>query len=366
MNRNNALREILPIVIITIVGTYFFSYVSYLLIEEELPGNILELWNKWDTGHYLNIVENGYGSPESDRKELIAFFPLYPYLVKALGSIFQSYMFTALLISNLAYIAAAYYFYRIVNIDYEKEDARRAVIYLSIFPTAYFLHAGYTEGLFMALSIGSFYYARTKRWWLSGIFGMLAAATRITGILLLPALIIEYMAQRDYKLSAIRADIVWVLLIGLGLFSYLVLNYLVSGDPFYFLNLQQETWLRKLALPYEGFINSIWGMPGYQKIGAYRGDIAEILFALLGLAGVVYSFFKLRLSYSIYVLLIWLIITSSQIWLSIPRFTLTMFPLIILLVLFGRRLSVNFAIMFLSLLCFALLLTQFLTLRGGF
>lgn len=366
MNRKEAIREVLPIVIITILGTYFFSYVSYLLIEEELSGNILELWNKWDTGHYLNIAENGYGNPGSGRGVLIVFFPLYPYLIKALSTIIQSYMLSALIISNLAYGVAAYFLYRIVALDYEKEDAKRAVIYLSIFPTAYFLLAGYTESLFLALSIGSFYYARTDRWWLSGILGMLAAATRITGIILLPVLIVEYLSQRDYKLKELRADFFWIFLIGIGLVSYLVLNYLVSGDLFYFMELQQDTWLRKLALPYKGLVNAIWGIPGHAVSGAYAGAIAEVLFGLLGIGGVVYSFFRLRLSYSLYVLLIWIVIASSEIWLSIPRFTLTMFPLIILLALLGRRFNTNFVIIFLSLICFSMLLTQFLTLKGAF
>ncbi len=363
MNRKDTLKEILPVIIITILGTYFFSYVSYILIQNLYPESLLGIWTKWDTGNYLTIAENGYGSSANT---LIAFFPLYPYLTKVFTLLFQNYMLSALVISNLAYAVAAYFLYELVKLDYEKEDALRAIIYLSVFPTAYFLHAAYTESLFLALTISSFYYARNGRWAISGILGMLAAATRITGILLLPVLIVEYLSQKSYKIRNIRPDLLWIGIIGLGLLAYLILNYVVAGDPFYFLEVQQASWSRKIALPYEGFVNAIGGMQGRVPSGALTGDWAEIIFAALGLAGVIYSFFRLRLSYSLYILLTWLLVTSSVIWLSIPRFTLTMFPLFILMALFGRRRGVNFIIIFFSLICFALFLSQFVRFRWAF
>ena len=67
----------------------------------------------------------------------------------------------------------------------------RAAWFLLIFPTAYFLHIGYTESLFLALVLGSFLAARTDRWWLAGILGGLAALTRINGLVLIPALAAE-------------------------------------------------------------------------------------------------------------------------------------------------------------------------------
>ena len=364
MNRKDTILEILPVIIITILGTYFFSYVSYILIQDIFPESLLEIWAKWDTDHYLKIAEKGYGSSANNQ---IAFFPLYPYLIKALTLVLRNYMLSALIISNLAYAVAAYFLYELVKLDYQKEDAFRTVIYFSVFPTAYFLHAAYTESLFLALSIGSFYFARKRSWPLAGVLGMLAAATRITGILLLPVLMIEYLAQKEYRLREIKIDIIWILIIGLGLVSYLILNYTVSGDPFYFLEVQQESWARKIALPYEGFQNTLSGsLPSRGPSGALAGDWAEIMFGVLGLAGVVYSFFRLRLSYSLYILLTWLLVTSSVIWLSIPRFTLTMFPLIILLALFGRRRGVNFMIIFLSLICYALYLSEFVRFRWAF
>jgi len=367
MSFKDTVKELLPVVLITIFGTYLFSYVAFVVTEDVYPNSLLELWNKWDTRHYLNIAGHGYASSDEGKGNiLIVFFPLFPYLTRVFALVFQNYLLSALIVSNLAYAAAAYYLYKLVNLDFEKEDALRAVIYLSIFPTAYFLHAAYTESLFLALTISSFYYARKERWALSGTVGMLAAATRITGIILLPVLLIEYLSQREYQIKKIRKDVLWIGLIGLGLVFYLILNYAAAGDPFYFLEVQKEGWSRKLALPYQGFLNALGGLPGRAPSGVFTGDWAEIIFAGLGLIGTVYCFFRLRLSYSLYALATWLVVTSTWFWLSIPRFTLTMFPLLIVLAVLGRRRGLNFAIIFLSLMCFALFLSQFVRFRWAF
>ncbi len=262
--------------------------------------------------------------------------------------------------------------YKLVKLDFEKEDAYRTVIYFSVFPTAYFLHAAYTESLFLALTISSFYYARNDRWALASVLGMLAAATRITGILLIPVLIIEYLSQKDYKIRNIRLDIIWIGMIGLGLLTFLIINYVVAGDPLYFLDIQSENWNKKLAIPYEGFKNAWNIMSGELALNVNSpankmlGGTIEIIFAFMGLALIIYSFFRLRLSYCLYALATWLIITSTWFWNSIPRYTLAMFPIFIALALLGRRKNINYLIIFISILFYALFLSSFVRFRWAF
>lgn len=372
-NKYQDLLDVLPIALTVIVGTLLFGTASYLILEDTFPKSFLELWNTWDVQQYIRIAENGYaGLAEDGRILQIVFFPLYPLLIKLFSLVFQNYIISALLVSNLSYIAAVYYLYKLVQVDFDKEDAYRAVIYFSVFPTAYFMHAGYTESLFLMLTIGSFYYARKERWALCGVLGMLAAATRITGILLIPVLLIEYLAQRGYKLGNIRADILWIGIIGLGLLSYLLINYHVSGDPLYFLEIQREHWHKKLDLPFEGFKNAIKITTGEMALNVdtpsakiIAGPV-EIIFAAIGLGLTIYSFFKLRLSYSIYALMTWLIITSTWLWLSIPRYVLAMFPVFIAMALVGRKRWVNYLIVFISILFYALFLSLFVRFRWAF
>jgi Dolichyl-phosphate-mannose-protein mannosyltransferase len=369
----NDILDILPVILTVIIGTFVFAIASHLVIEERFPDKLLDLWNTWDVQHYIKIAKYGYGALTVDGKNLqIVFFPLFPFLTKLFSYIFQNYIVSALVVSNLAYAAAAYYLYKLVKLDFEKEDAYRAVIYFSVFPTAYFLHAAYTESLFLALTISSFYYARNDRWALASVLGMLAAATRITGILLIPVLIIEYLSQKDYKIRNIRLDIIWIGVIGFGLLAYLIVNYVVAGDPLYFLDIQSENWNKKLAIPYEGFKNAWNTMTGELALNVdspankMLGGTIEIISAFMGLALIIYSFFRLRLSYCLYALATWIIITSTGFWLSIPRYTLAMFPIFIAMALLGRKKYVNYLIIFISILFYALFLSSFVRFRWAF
>ncbi len=355
-------KELSLIAIISIVGTFLFAYVAYLLVRYSFPDSFISVWNTWDTRHYLKIAQYGYSGIT------IAFFPLYPFLIKVLTFVLQNYLLSALIISNVAYIFAAYYLYKLVLLDFDKEDALRSVIYFSVFPTAYFLHAAYTESLFLALTIASFYYARKERWAVSGVLGMLAAMTRVTGIILLPVLIFEYLYQKQFKKENIRKDILWIFVIGLGFVVYLSLNYITAGDPLKFLEIQAENWNMNLAFPTKGFFTA-WArgsLCGSGPFGCIQLGWTQITFALLSLILIIYSFSRVRFSYSLYALATWLIITSTSVWQSIPRFTLTLFPIFIILAILGRKKEINYLIIFLSLIIYALYLILFISWRWAF
>jgi len=334
---------------------------------DRFSDSFISLWSKWDTPHYLKIAKEGYSSSTiGERHLLIVFFPLFPLLTKLFSFIFQNYLLSGLIVSNIAYGFAVFYLYKLVRLDFEQDDALRTVIYFTIFPTAYFLHAAYTESLFLALTIASFYYARNDRWALCGVIGMLAAMTRITGILLLPVLLVEYLHQREFKKENIKKDILWIFVIGFGLLVYLILNYMTYGDPLKFLEFQSAHWGMNLSLPTEGLLNSWnvtdWGDPGHK----YHGGWFQVIFVLLGLILTIYSFFKIRLSYSLYALITWLVVTSTSFMISVPRFILTMFPIFIVLAILGRKKWVNYAIIFISLMLYALFLFQFVRGRWAF
>ena len=360
-------RDLSIIVLISIVWTFGLAYVAYILLENIYPDSIISIWNVWDTQHYLDIAQYGYTSSTFDERNLqIVFFPLYPYMIKLFSLIFKNYLLSALLVSNLAYAASVFYLFKLVRLDYESDDAFRSVIYISVFPTAIFLHAGYTESLFLALSIACFYYGRRENWALAGVFGMLAAATRITGIILLPVLVIEYMHQQGFKIKEVRKNILWLAVIALGFAFYLAVNYATFGDPFKFLEIQNQHWNKHLDFPYKGFLYSLGSVFWREPQAGVTAGLAEPIFAVLGLALIIYSFFRIRLSYSLYALATWLLVTSTSFWLSIPRYTLSMFPIFIALSLLGGRRTVNYLIIFISLTLYALLLIQYVRFGWAF
>jgi Gpi18-like mannosyltransferase len=367
MNSQTPIKELAVIIIVTTVGTFFFSYLALMTFQNELPSSLLTIWNRWDTAHYLDIAQRGYSNMTTGERYLrIVFLPFYPLLIRLFTFVFRNYMFSALIVSNLAYASAAFYLYKLVLLDYSEETALRSVVYFSIFPTAYFLHAGYTESLFLALTIASFYNGRKERWWLSGLIGMAASLTRITGIILTPALVLEYLFQKGFRMKNLRKDILWLILIPFGFLLYLIINYLVFGDPFKFLQIQKEHWAKTLDFPRKGLLGA-WGSIWWRSpADSVLVGWAEIIFGVFGFLLTIWVSIRLRVSYGVYMFITWLIITSTSYWLSIPRYTLSMFPLFIALSLFGRSRGVNYLITFFSLLFFGLFLSLFIQGRWAF
>lgn len=357
--------ELIAIVLIGIAGTYLFSYIAYMVTTDRFPLSLLSIWDRWDTTFYLNIAREWYTSSTIGEKHLgIVFLPLYPLFVKLFALIFKDYMLSGLIVSNLAYALACFYLFKLMLIDYETSDALRSIFYLTIFPTAYFLHASYTESLFLLLTISSLFYARTERWFVSSTLCMLGTATRITGVLLIPALLIEYLYQKNFDMKNFKKDMLWLFLTPLGLIAYLAINYLTFGDPFKFLEFQREHWSETITFPLKGFLGAwhsiTWNSPS---------DITsafQLIISILGFLICIYSLFRIRVSYSIYLCLSWLTVASASFWLSLPRFTLSIFPLFISLSLIGRNQGINYLITFFSLLLFSLFTILFIQGRWAY
>ncbi len=357
--KRDTLIQLLAIILIVKAATFLLSYVSFEIFKNTTPA-ISELWNRWDTPHYISIAENGYTNTGNNRL-FIVFFPLYPLFIRLFAVFTGDYLFSAMVVSNLASVLAVLFLYKLISKDHDDDSSSRAVFYFLVFPTAYFLTAAYSESLFLFLSIASFYYAREGRWTLAGIFGGLASITRISGIVLFPALIIEYWVQNKAQMRV--KEMAWLLLIPLCFSIYLIINYVTFGDAFAFLTIQKQHWFKEFSPPWIGFLESLGGLGWKDPSGRMVSSYAEMIFAIIGLLAVIAGFIYLRISYNIYALLTWLLITSTGYWLSIPRYTLSIFPLFILLSLAGGRKEINYLITIMSVVFFSLFLIIFA--QGG-
>ena len=96
------------------------------------------------------------------------------------------YVVAGIVVSLAAALAAFVLLYRLTETRLGADGARRAVLYLAVFPMALFLGAVYSESLFLALAIGAFLLAERGRWLGAGLVTGLAMLTRIAGIALLP------------------------------------------------------------------------------------------------------------------------------------------------------------------------------------
>src|SRR5471030_3341835 len=234
--------------------TFLTTRISIIVIAElaaivvgQRPGThyaasanpMLAVWGRWDAEHYIGIAEQGYHVTE------VAFFPLYPLLIRIVGSVTGSHLIAGLLISNIASFFGLLFFYKLVEHQFNRQVAHRATFYISIFPTSVFFSAVYTESLFFALTVASFYYIREHRWMTAGAIGALAALTRAEGILLIAPYCIELLSASGQQAwyRSIRGAIcvsIGGFLIFFGLFLYMVWLWVLRGDPLYFSHLQSH------------------------------------------------------------------------------------------------------------------------------
>ncbi len=314
---------------------------------------LMRQFDHWDSPHYIDIAKNGYVN-QGEQRLLIVFFPLYPLLIRLSTFSLDYINLSALIVSNVSSIFAAVYLFKLAQFEFNDDVAKKAVLFLSIFPTAYFLSAIYTEGLFFALVIASFYYARTEKWPLAGFLSMLAALTRIAGLLLLPTLLVEYFHQKGWKLKKINPNILWAMLVLAGFLIYLGINYQVTGDCFTFMEIERTHWSQSLD-PIQGLQGSwSWALTAEFPQNITVGS-AQIAFAAFGLIMVITGFFmRFRMSYNVYMLLTWMLSVSTGWWISVPRYVMAMFPMFILFSVLSKRkiVTLGAAIISVSLLCF--------------
>ena len=110
----------------------YHDYPDVVLPQHDLYGYTIGVWNIYDVRHYITIAERGY---EADPGWLPAYFPGYPLLIKLVSPfLLGNSLLAALLIANACALIFFWYLYRLVEMDYGPEIARRAVLFSAIFP----------------------------------------------------------------------------------------------------------------------------------------------------------------------------------------------------------------------------------------
>ncbi len=325
-------------IIISIKALLFlFAGQSYQVLQNQRVAGLrgwLEIWNRWDALNYQKLAQFGY-SATGEMQPLLVFYPLYPWTVRLFAFVTRDYLVSAFIVSTLASLITAIVLQRLVELDYSKELAQRAVWFLFIFPTSYFLHIGYTESLFLMLALSCVFAARKQRWLLAGLFGALTCLTRANGLVLVPVLIAEaghqYWNTRRWQWEWLCIGVVC-----LGFGGYLLLNKHVTGDPFAFTSLMQQFFSKSLSAPWTGIDNAIGSMSRAPS-EAEMISTQEVLFIALGLVCTIVSWIKLRPAYSVWMTGNWLLFVSVSFVLSVPRYTLTMFPIYILFAMLAAR-----------------------------
>ena len=319
-------------------------------VDGRLPG-LLDPWHRWDAPHYTDIAIWGYMAHDpgtlsypgyrqdfpGDLDLYIVFFPLFPWLTAAVNAVIGAPVAAAFVVSTVASLLVAPMLYRLVRADLGARVARWSAGLLLVFPTAYFLHIGYTEALFLALSFASLWLARTNRWAAAGLLGGLAALTRANGLVLVPALAVEAWLQwRVHR----RLELGPALAVGaviIGFAVYLGVNLAVYGDPFAFSEIQRSHWFKDLSPPWEGIGGMIGWTGNADADNAFMLGWMELLFTGIGLTATVATGLWLRPTWAAWMAGNWLLIVGTGFVMSVPRYSLVLFGIVVWGALIAER-----------------------------
>jgi Mannosyltransferase (PIG-V) len=339
-------------------------------------GFLVDVWARWDSVWFLRIAEHGYSSAE---EATAAFYPLYPLLVGVLGRVLLGhYVLAGVLISLAATLGSFVLLYRLAEPKLGADGARRAVLYLAVFPFAVFLSTVYSEALFLFLALAAFVLAERGSFLGAGTAAGLAWLTRPLGIALLPALaLIAWRAPR-------RREALVRLAAAPALFAlYPLWLWWRIDDPWAFMR-AEDVWSRHLS--WAGPLGGLWdglraGWAGVRQLASGSDstrywsavqdtdpdrvaavNLQQLAFLILFAVLTVVVWRQFGAPYGLFAALSLVIPLSvpSERWplLSMPRFGLVVFPFFLALAALGARPRVHTAVVVVSAVLLGIVCAQ--------
>jgi len=323
------------------------------------PSTFWDTFARYDSGWYEGIARNGYSYAAGGRSN-IAYFPVYPMLMRYAGRMFGRYhaafYFGGIVVSWSSYVLGMVALYCLARLDLEREQAERAVLLISIFPFAFFYGMIYSESTFLLFAVLAFLGFRTRWWILGGVAASIAIATRTPAIVMWPSLAwiawrTAQPATRD-RLMAVGALV--LALAGFAWYSWYI--YHESGNPFEWAATLQR-WNYKIGgSPWRGPIELLYTLtthPYAYVTGTHMG-LYDTLYGLTGIAFLVAAplvWIRFGAAYGLFVALNLAVPLSSGVFEGVGRYCSVLFPVFIWLAsrpskFFGTAVVVVFAMFY--------------------
>jgi hypothetical protein len=290
-------------------------------------------WYRWDTAHYLQIADLGYKA----NMENTVWPPLFPALIRLFNAALQPPLLATLVVTNLAAIGALFLLYLLVSDVWGETRAGRVLVWTAVFPTGFFLLAGYTESLFLLFAVGALLAARRHQWWLAGLAGALASLTRIPGVLLAAPILWEAWGQfricrgRERLYNTLHALAATSLLpLSLGLFSLYVHDVLGADWPW---NSLSANWHLHFAMPWTGIFGNLELMSHENLSLNTVSQFYDAFLAIWAVILLIYGIKHIPFSFTIYAVVMIIPaltkILDNNTLMSVSRYLLPIFPLFV-------------------------------------
>jgi hypothetical protein len=374
-----AVSDTLFAVITVRAATVVVAFLANLTFDPAIPrgfsvpfsnAKFVEVFAAWDSGWYWDIAMRGYYL-RTDAQSSIAFFPLYPILMRVAAAPFggsaSATWIAGVVVAFSAELFALIAIHRFAErIFGSRQVARRTVLYITVFPWSLFMGRVYSESVFLLTSVLALSRAYDRRWAQAGIWGALATLTRPNGMLI--AVPLAILACRDKpSLRHVIARAAALAPIPLAFAGFCAYVFVLTGDPFGWMTAQLH-WGYSLGHPPWQQLQRVTA--AFIDNGAYdyffTSDIAAVELlqaatALVFLALTPLVFRRLGAAMGTYVLTSLLLPLSSNTLEGLGRYASVLFPAFFVIAAMATTAWMHEAIVILSLVLRTLLVCLFVT-----
>ena len=296
-----------------------FIATAMLLITPLLqapPGGIKptvgwEVFYMWDGLLYDQIATSGYEYANDGKGHNVAFFPLFPLVVRAVMTLGLPFNGAGTLVNNLAFLGALLVLYCWVEERYDRSAARWATAVLAWCPLSLFGTVIYSEGLYLLFSTAALRAFDKQQYAFVALWGAIATAARPTGMALIPAFVIVAWRERRPAIAYAAG-----LAAGGGLLLFSLYCAIHFGDPLAFVQAQRG-WRPSLGFYWQGWLKMLMqiivGTTNW-KHGWIKDPLHPLLFGMIvGLGYLLWRFrtklgsVKVRYGFCALVLFLWLL-----------------------------------------------------------
>lgn len=331
------------------------------LKNASIAEKLRETMFRGDVTLYVHLGRHGYERHQFDitkrESRFYGFFPVYPMVLWVISKVTDDVTMVGAALSNLCLFLAMVFLHKLTKLfGYEEAIADRTIFYLAIFPVSYFFSIPMTESLFLLLTVLSFYLAKRDRWVMAGGLGALASATRVTGVLLLPSLVILYLQRHRTKPRNGNPGALGLLIIPLGLLAYMFYSWHMTGNPWAFKD-AQTGWGRQSSLFLTPLLNYV--INAKEVAVPWNFQLLNFAAAVLTFVCVYLLIRRREWSLALYALLTIVIPLSTNSLQSIARYTVVIFPIYIALATVGNAKRADQIIRFIFVALLALMSALF-------
>lgn len=273
-SRTHSLDVTLVVIpLVAAVAGLIIRYLAYAAtVDDATIANFADGLCRWDCSWYVHLAEVGYDgfpTPKLINGGNWAFFPLYPMIVGALRTIIPlPTMVIATTTSILLSIGAARIAWPLLGRNLYAYTLFS--VFLLASPFSIYFATFYTEVLFLFLTVCVFAALQKRRFLLAGLFAAGLSATRIVGVFIVFAILVEVWLYHREQGGTWRNFIPFVFrradlmlsfaLAPLGLFAYMAFLHWHMGDALAFQHVQRA-WGRPFGLPPVFVWNALMNTP---------------------------------------------------------------------------------------------------------